>query len=156
MVHAATALSTEGQYLQIANQGESNIVSVDDSEHTAIQNRLFGKVSPLYYKARVRLSFSLSEEFKKHFVLIKGLIEFNRSKDFSFEYNLAQRTFETDVDTGQLNDLQVFFENILTWLTQELRFKSALKVVLEFENRYKKAQAEAYAELMELSPNKFL
>jgi len=156
MVHAATALSTEEQYLQIANQGESNIVSVDGSEHTAIQNHLFAKVSPLYYNARVRLSFSLSEEFKQHFVLIKGLIEFNRSKDFSFEYNRAQRTFETDVDAGQLNDLQVFFENILTWLNQELTFKSALKVVIEFENRYKKAQAEAYAELMELSPNKFL
>jgi len=93
----------------------------------------------------MHFSFSLSEEFKKNFVLIKGLIEFLRSKNFSFEYNFAQKAIETDIEVSQLEDLRAFLHDVSIWLRQEIKFKETLKVILDFENRYKVAKAEVYA-----------
>jgi hypothetical protein len=148
MVQTAANNLTEDQYLQIVNEASThagNLSRGNEVELPAIQNVLFKKVSPLYYKTRVRLSFSLTDEFKSHFALVRGLIEFYRSKSFSFEYNAVQKGIETDIEASQLRNLQVFFESILSWLKKELKFKETLKVILEFENRYKLEQEEVYA-----------
>ena len=148
MVQTANIL-TEEQYLQIVSRASvrSGNSSSDNTtvDQPAIKSDLFNNVSPLYYKSKVRLSFSLSEEFKKHFVLIKGLIEFYRSKNFSFEYNVAQKGIETDVEVSELQNLQTFFDTVLNWLHEELKFKKTLKVILEFEHRYKLEQTEVYS-----------
>ena len=157
MVHTAANILTEDQYLQIVSEASvrsGNSSNYNNVEAPVIQNVLFDNVSPLYYKSKVRLSFSLSEEFKRHFVLIKGLIEFYRSKNFSFEYNLAQKGIETDIEVSELSNLQVFFESVLAWLREELKFKKTLKVILEFEQRYKLEQAEVYALFNEVTSAK--
>ena len=153
MAHSATA-SSEEQYLQINYQEvkETAQQSVIINSFPSIENALFDQVSPLYYKTRVRLSFTLSEEFKKHFVLVKGLIEFHRSALFSFEYQQAYKIIETDIEVSQLDELQQFLDIILKWTNQEISFKRALKLVLEFENRYKIAKAEVYTQLMGQAP----
>jgi hypothetical protein len=153
MAHSAAAPSNE-QYLQIEyqqarNTGEQSVIF---NALPSIESPLFDQVSPLYYKTRVRLSFSLSEEFKKHFVLVKGLIEFHRSTSFAFEYSPVYKIIETDIEVSGLGALQQFLDNVLTWTNQEISFKRALKLVLDFENRYKIAKAEAYAQLLNLTP----
>lgn len=147
MAHTAANILTEEQYLQIVNEVSTSSSQAGDStdELPVIQNKLFSKVSPLYYKSRVSLSLSLTEEFKRHFVLIKGLIEFYRAKNFSFEYNITQKGIETDVEVSELNNLQIFFDSILGWVEEELKFKETLKVILAFEHRYKLEQAEVYS-----------
>ena len=148
----SASLSNAEQYLQVVNIGSenfSNHSSIRVAESTVIENILFSKVSPLFYKSRVHFSFSLSEEFKKNFVLIKGLIEFHRSKNFSFEYNFEQKAIETDIEVSQLEDLQAFLNDVSVWLRQEIKFKETLKIILDFENRYKVAKAEVYALLKE-------
>ena len=73
MVHTAANILTEDQYLQIVSEASvrsGNSSNDNNVKAPVIQNVLFDNVSPLYYKSKVRLSFSLSEEFKKHFVLI--------------------------------------------------------------------------------------
>ena len=144
----SASLSNAEQYLQVVNTGSENLsnhslISVADS--TVIENVLFSKVSPLFYKTRVHFSFSLSGEFKKNFVLIKGLIEFHRSRNFSFEYNFAQKAIETDIEIRQLEDLRAFLHDVSIWLRQEIKFKETLKIIIDFENRYKVAKAEVYA-----------
>ena len=150
MSQTADNILIESQYLQIANEeiqiiadGFAQVLD-NESSSPAIENILFDKVTALYYKKRVRLSFSLSEEFKKHFVMIRGLIEFHRSKSFSFHYDGKQKAFETDVDETQLKHLQSFFNKVSSWLKEEIRFKKALKIVLEFEHRYKIEKASVY------------
>ena len=153
MAHSATA-SSEEQYLQINYHEvkETAEQSVIINSLPSIENPLFDQASPLYYKSRVRLSFTLSDEFKKHFVLVKGLIEFHRSAHFSFEYQPAYKIIETDIEVSQLDELQQFLDNVLGWTNQEISFKRALKLVLEFENRYKIAKAEVYTQLLGQTP----
>ena len=148
MVHATSSILTQAKYLQIANatsEHPDNVSHQNQVTFPEIQSVLFNKVSPLHYKTRVHLSFSLTEEFRRHFVLIKGLIEFYRSKNFSFEYNAVQKGIEADIEVSQLSNLQLFFDSILSRLNDELKFKETLKIILDFENRYKLAQAEVYA-----------
>ena len=142
------SLSNAEQFLQIVNTGSENhsnhsLPSVADSSF--IENILFTKASPLFYKTRVHFSFSLSDEFKKNFVMIKGLIEFHRSRNFSFEYNSGQKVIETDIEVSQLEDLRAFLNDVSIWLKQEIKFKETLKVILDFEHRYKVAKSEVYA-----------
>lgn len=154
MAHAAS-LSHEEQYLQLVNKESAspgNNSSMNDGDAPVIENILFGKVSPLFYKTRVHLSLALSDEFKKNFGLIKGLIEFHRSKHFSFEYHFGSGTVETDIETSQLGELRSFLTDVSTWLKREIHFKNSLKVILEFENRYKLAKADVYA-LMHTVPD---
>ena len=147
MVQSAS-LPSEEQYFQVVNKASENLSNhsmISAADSSVIENVLFNKVSPLFYKTRMHFSFSLSEEFKKNFVLIKGLIEFHRSKNFSFEYNFAQKAIETDIEVSQLEDLRAFLHDVSIWLRQEIKFKETLKVILDFENRYKVSKAEVYA-----------
>jgi hypothetical protein len=144
----SASLSNAEHYLQVVNKGSENpsdhsLPSVAGS--SVIENILFSKASPLFYKTKVHFSFSLSEEFRKNFVMIKGLIEFHRSKNFSFEYNFAQKAIETDIEVSQVEDLRAFLHDVSIWLRQEIKFKETLKIILDFENRYKVAKAEVYA-----------
>lgn len=147
MVHSAN-LSHEEQYLQVVNKesaSPSNNSLIYDGGTPVVENILFSKVSPLFYKTRVHLSLVLSDEFKKNFGLIRGLIEFHRLKHFSFEYHFGQATIETDIETSHLGELQSFLTAVSIWLKREIHFKNSLKVILEFENRYKLAKTEVYA-----------
>ena len=144
----SASLPGEEQYLQVVNKGSENLsnhslINVTDS--SVIENILFSKTSPLFYKTRAYFSFSLSEEFKKNFVMIRGLIEFHRPRNFSFEYNSAQKAIETDIEVNHLEDLRVFLHDVSIWLVQEIKFKETLKIILDFEHRYKVARSEVYA-----------
>src|SRR5689334_21302702 len=50
-----------------------------------------------FYVSRLRATFKVSEKFLAHFGLIKGLIEFNRSKDVEFSFNNEEKTIEFDI-----------------------------------------------------------
>jgi hypothetical protein len=151
MLQAAAINSAEGQYLQITDSEtealvrEVSSVNNADTSFPAIENGLFGKVSTFYYKNRVRLSFTIVKEFRAQFVMIKGLIEFNRSKNLLFQYDFKQRTFEADVAVEQLEELKAFMDKVFVWLNQEIQFKRALKLVLDLENRYKVEMEGVYA-----------
>ena len=147
MVHPAS-LPLEEQYLQVINKESGNPSdnsSINVGGTPVVENILFGKVSPLFYKTRVHLSLALSEEFKKNFVMIKGLIEFHRSRHFSFEYSFSRKTIETDIEVTQLEDLRAFLHDVSIWLTQEIKFKETVKIILDFENQYKVASSLVYA-----------
>lgn len=142
---------TEDQYLQISDNQNISVAKdhAEISEKNAIlpfiQTGLFSEVTPLYYRTRVRLAFTLAAGFQSRFVMIKGLIEFYRTKQFSFQFDFKKRTIETDVDVIQLTELQLFLNNVALWLNQELQFKDALKIVLKFENHYKLERAAVYS-----------
>ena len=147
MAHSSS-LSHEEQYLQVVNKesashSDNSLVNVGGIP--VVENILFSKVSPLFYKTRVHLSLVLSEELKRNFVMIKGLLEFHRSRHFSFEYNFSQKTIETDIEVSQLKDLRAFLHDVSIWLTQEIKFKETLKTILDFENQYKVTRSLVYA-----------
>lgn len=146
----AVQILTQDQYLQISDN--TNFVVTKDSTQTSqkdvsisfVDEGLFNEVSPLFYRTRVRLSFSLAEEFRALFIVTKGLIEFHRSKEFLFHYNREQRTIETDIEISQLKELRQFLKKVSVWLKEEILFKDALKKVLKFEAQYKLQKEEVY------------
>jgi len=146
----AAHILTQDQYLQISDN-TNFLVTEDNSQPSQkdvstsfVGDGLFNEVSPLFYRTRVRLSFSLAEEFRSLFIVTKGLIEFYRSKDFLFYYNREQRTIETDIEISQLTELRQFLKKVSAWLKEEIRFKDALKKVLKFEAEYKLQKEEVY------------
>ena len=150
MLQTAETLNEE-QYLKLADQqiskGASHFAENSDGDfrYDQITIEIFGKVSPFYYRNRLRLLFSVSGENKPDFIMIRGLIEFYRSKDFLFNYNLKQLTIETDIDASQLNELKLFLSRVAVWLKQEKQFRMALKIALNFENRYKLESESIYS-----------
>jgi hypothetical protein len=152
MVQTAVNISTEEQYLQIARI-ENQSIADDLSYQSAktfdssflIENTIFETAAPFYYKTRVRLSLTVSGEFKSHLAMIRGLIEFNRSRHFLFDYRFKQGTIETDIDISQVRDLQLLLKKLSIELKQEIQFKHALKTVLAFERRYKLERESVYS-----------
>lgn len=118
---------------------------IQESQPAIFENILFHSVTPLYYKSRVHLSFSIAEEFNPRYAMIRGLIEFHRSNHFSFQYNIKQRTIEVDTDESQLPELQLFLINVSIWLQQEIQFKHTLRMILHFEDEYKLKSAAMYS-----------
>jgi hypothetical protein len=112
--------------------------------NNVIQDTLFDKISTFSYNKRLRLSLGIRELYKGDFVLIRGLIEFHRTRDLKFTFDKNNRSIEADIDRVQLADLQSFLIAITTWLKKEKQFRIALKIVREFENRYKLEAASVY------------
>jgi hypothetical protein len=149
MLQTAASIS-HSHYLQIAGKEITDIntgISLPGEELNSPfnSNQLFQKAAPFYYNDRVRLSFSIAEKFTDQFILIKGLIEFNRPKHFSFTYNPVQKTVETDIEVNQIKELQSFYTSVYGWLKKEIQFKDTLKLILDWENRNKKEMAAVYS-----------
>jgi hypothetical protein len=104
----------------------------------------FYKPAAFYYKNRARLYFTLTEEFSAHFGLIKGLIEFYRSRHLKFTFNPDKKLFETDLEATRFADLAKLLDIVYDQVLREIRFKAALKKAILFEQRYKLESAEVY------------
>ncbi len=98
-----------------------------------------------YYGDRLRISFRVRPQYAGHFILIKGLLEFHRSGNFAFSYRRSDASFDATINTNHAEDLSAFLKTLSGWLDQEIRYKSVLKTVLEFERSYKSRMAEVYA-----------
>jgi len=101
-----------------------------------------------FYVSRLRVTFNVTENFIPHFGLIKGLIEFNRSKEVSFWFNNQEKTIEFDIPAKNQQILEAFLENIHALLENESIFKARLKSVLEFERRYAVEKKEYYRSIL--------
>jgi hypothetical protein len=148
MTQTASALSTR-QSLHISTDSTLTINTNTREKHqlgdASLSNDTFYPQSPaFYYNERLRLGFIVNEKYAAHFILIKGLIEFHRSGNFKFAYNIKEKSFEVDILSSELEKLNSFLEKIRQWLNQEIKFKAALKNVIAFENRYKAARDHIY------------
>ncbi|MEO5980623.1 MAG: hypothetical protein ABIS36_11285 [Chryseolinea sp.] len=105
----------------------------------------FFKLSSLFYYAdRIKISFTLNESYAAHYVLVKGLLEFHRSKDYKITYKSEEKTFDLSVGSNLLDGAHQFLENVTVWVDHELDFKLKLKKIIEFESDYKRQAAEVY------------
>ena len=110
-------------------------------------DRFYDQPSTFYYKERARLHFAVADEFSKHFILIKGLIEFSRSSSLKFSFIADQKRIEINLEVNQFEELNQLFLTVHTEMLKEIRFKAALKKAIEFEQRYKQEAAKVYLTL---------
>ena len=105
--------------------------------------------SQLQYDDKLKVSFSVKETYRAHFILIKGLLEFHRPPGLVFSYNTQEGTF--DVATASagvsqpLEGLNKFLRKVAAWLDQEISFKRQLKEMMSFEREYRAKLAKVYA-----------
>jgi hypothetical protein len=106
-------------------------------------------VSQLQYGDKVKVSYVVSDAYRSHFILIKGLLEFHRAAAYAFSFNRQDGTFEVTLSTGRLSnpleELTRFLKKINAWLDQELSFKRQLKEMRAFEQEYRAKLAAIYA-----------
>jgi hypothetical protein len=102
----------------------------------------------LTYLDKVQYTFNIAEGYRKHFALIKGLIDFHRSANIQVKFNREEKSFEVRVNLQQVDSLIKFLEQVQEWLSGEVKFKIALKQVMQFEALYRSQRAAVYGSLM--------
>jgi hypothetical protein len=101
----------------------------------------------LIYNHRVRLTTKAKLNLKE-FILLRGLIEFHRPANFFFTYDRAERTIVADFRESEFETVKEFFHDVTRWLATELRFKSALKKIIDFESLYRAERSSLYELLL--------
>jgi hypothetical protein len=105
--------------------------------------------SQLKYEDKVKVSFSVKEAYRTHFILIKGLLEFHRPPGLVFSYNKQEGTFDVATTSSgvsqSLEALNKFLRKVAAWLDQEISFKRQLKEMMSFEREYRAKLAKIYA-----------
>ncbi|MBT1703920.1 hypothetical protein [Chryseosolibacter indicus] len=149
MAQTKPVLVTES-YLHIIKEEFPTSIPTNDAQ---ISTRLVGNnssfriISSFTYGKRTRLSLTLKDEFINHFVMVKGLLEFSRSKDYQFSYNVAERSFLVDFDESLEDGLKELLTFVSARLSEEIRFKKALTQIREIEARHKEELAALYKAL---------
>jgi hypothetical protein len=152
MTQTATSIYSEEIYLVTLQQEIASQEKIEKLGQTiTIDNALFGNVIPFFYNDRIRLTFFISEKYKARFALVRGIVEFNRTKAFSFLYNKTEKMVECDISIDELASLQKFLQRVLQWTEQEVAFKKMLKHVIDFENQSKKVSERVYGQWMRLA-----
>ena len=94
----------------------------------------------------MKVSLSVDESHRQHFILFKGLLEFHRSAGFVFSFNKQDGTFDVTTSAQQEAELNVYLRKISAWIGQELAFKRRLKEMLAFEREYRAKLAKVYTD----------
>src|SRR5688572_7296272 len=154
-------------FLAVFNNAKKSSAAVevapDIIRENTVQNRLANilahsqalsivsfKVIPagkLFVSNKYLITVKLTEQFASNFVLLRGLLEFSRPKDIIISSQAKDQTFEIEVLETQANYLLSYIETIIGWLIKEIKFKSALKAIISFENRVKQEQAILYSSM---------
>lgn len=141
---------SEGQLLTISSETESNANSkrktnIDLSTKSFPDDQFYQQPAIFFYRNRIRVGFELKDGFANQFGLIRGLIEFYRSHRFRFVYDRERKYIETDIDESRLHEVTQFISLIHQTFARELRFKTALQEVIQFEQRYKAEAGKLYS-----------
>jgi hypothetical protein len=132
-----------------ANTNILSLNTANESKPLNLDLPMFIQTSQQFsYNDRIRVIFNISDEWKQHFILIKGLIEFSRGQNFSFTYDKTTGSLQTDFHVENANLLENFLKGIEAWLVKEVTFRKALKDVLAFEEHYKKRSALVYSAII--------
>ena len=148
MTHAAPSPLKEQSLNIISGKFHTNVNKGSQDKfrwHSIFSDKQFFEMpTTFYYQNRAQLSFTITREFLPYFILIKGLIEFSRSRDLRFSFNTDTKIFDVDLEINQLGDLSSLLMLVHGLLLKEIGFKRALKKAIQFEERYKLESAAVY------------
>jgi hypothetical protein len=153
MAQLSTVLSHAGHDLHI-NTSTTPVSPIsadavkDPSQEDSHALAFMHQYSRLDYNDRVKLQYRVSDLYKTHFILIKGLIEFYRPKESVFLFDARTHALEVSVDVAAYHRLEAFLQLVERWLLAEIEFKATLKRILQFENHYRAESVRMYDPLM--------
>jgi len=144
--HALNIQEVVASSLSIHNSETTEAPSAIVATSELFQGAYYRATSQLKYSDRLKVSLSVDESHRQHFILIKGLLEFHRSAGFVFSFNKRDGTFDVTTSAQQEAELNVYLRKISAWIGQELAFKRRLKEMLAFEREYRAKLAKVYTD----------
>ncbi|HTE30763.1 MAG TPA: hypothetical protein VK666_10350 [Chryseolinea sp.] len=148
MAQSASIFSnTQSLYITGDSDHAQHVKDANTSAQASGQ-MLLSNVAIFNYDDRSRLRFDLPPNYKQHFGLLRGLIEFNRTPDFTFMYHRESNSFDIDIEVSQHERLKAFLNLIDGLLTGEIQFKKQLKKAIAFETQYRLESSKLYASLL--------
>jgi hypothetical protein len=140
------AIQSTLPYLQISETPTMHRQVLESNEARNMPSFL-SRVNRLEYRDKVQYTFSVSERFSSHFVLIKGLIDFHRPNDINFSFNRQEKSIEVRTHLHNVDFLFQFLQKVQEWLVKEMQFKLALKKIIQFETQYHAKRTSIYNSL---------
>ena len=113
----------------------------------SIKSFSVAEADAIFLVDRYNLTFTLSNKFAEHFVLLRGLLEFSRPKTIRIVSSPIDKSFHVEFSENEADHLVTHMETILTWLVKEIKFKESLSALINFEEKMKREQARLYANL---------
>ena len=116
-------------------------------ELLSIKTLSVSKADEIFLFDRYNITFTLSDKFANHFVLMRGLLEFSRPGKIKIISNVNDRSFHVDISERDADDLLTHLEITLNALVKEIKFKESLRALINFEEKVKQGQARLFASL---------
>jgi hypothetical protein len=117
----------------------SQIISIEESRKISVD-----RISP---HVQYFITFKLTTPFKKHFVLLRGLLDLGGLKNINLTANKTDKTFHAEVLETQFEHFVYHIETILKFLIEEIKFKEGLRELINFEKNVKREHAMLFAKL---------
>lgn len=136
---AQSATNAERSLYVHSNQSTTSI----HSQNNALE---LGEIN--ISKEKLNLSINLTPAFTKHFILVKGLLEFHRPKEFRFSYVKENNTVAVQILSSEIAAFKKFVRFVNDLVIKELAFRKALKRVIAFEEQQKAAARNIYRDLL--------
>ena len=135
-------LAVKTRFIETVPTGTSELLATGLIETRVFSNPFVNERDPNFSESRIKIRYELSSQLKEHFVLLRGLIEFSRPKDFSFVFNRNENSFVASITRNQVANLKELLSNVQFQLNAELKFRKKLKTAIYFERQYR-LQCEA-------------
>ena len=100
----------------------------------------------LHKKERIVLKFVLADGYTTYFTLLRGLFEFGKQNNIAISSNHPEKSFTVEVGLDYPETAITYFENIFDWFAKEIRFKVALKKVMQWEKSVRNEQQSIFNE----------
>lgn len=113
----------------------------------SVRNLSVAKADAIFLFDRYNITFTLSNKFAGHFVLLRGLLEFSRPRTIKISANASDKTFHVELSENEADYFVSYVETILKSLLKEIKFKESLRALINFEQKVKREQVLLYANL---------
>lgn len=111
------------------------------------EKQLIFHVTEFRYKNRVRFILKVDGEYTTQFALIRGILEFSRSRESKVVYNSNEMAIDVDIHDSYYQMAEKLIEYVSIQTKAEIRFKRKLKEVINLEQAFKLQLDEAYKSL---------
>lgn len=95
----------------------------------------------IFSDERLILHFSLPQKYKSQFALLRGMFAFRRPGGIHVNANPDDRSFTAEFQSKDESAAIAYFDFVFQWLAREVRFKTVLREIIDFQEKVNKEQA---------------
>lgn len=117
---------------------------IDSNEILSLEEEgLIEKLGISYHK----ISFRLAELATVYYSLLKGIIAFGTSENFTIRSEQNSRSFVLQFEVSQEAEVRRYLDQILNLIKDEMRFKRVLRQVISNQEKFEREEKLLFTEL---------